>query len=925
MNRLFMFVTGFTCGLILCSLTQSASAQTAADSVTMTFRVYRPVFPTMYLPGQFNGWNPSSPISQMTFNSLYGAWIKTYTWKIHDPADPNRNLGDSIYQYKFNNGGWFSDSLNPETNPNDNSNSVLRLTNLRWFELYGFISGNQYIRIAAGLIHANNDTITSIKLSSGTTQSSAQTTIDVTAGYNDTTRILDYTLPTSILKTNFMRLVAYDIHHDSTTYSQGGYVRYDLPMPTYAKNGVTLPSVASHDSTTFRLRVTGKDYVLIRLDTVGRSLSSVPPIVMRHATNNTDWWMNVKLAPGTYEYVYEIENGKQIYDPWGRQNGTYGSRFTVGPEGLTADNYVWQNTSFQRPPMNKLFLYEMNLMEVVGGYTGKSPAQINFTDLIPLLGHYQALGVNGIELMPITDYGAIGASGFSWGYDISSFLSLEPQLGSPADFKTLVDSAHGRGIAILLDVVYNHLNDPSPLWQMQPDEAANPYFKLCTDLRPNEDGLCYFKDVDHWAPETQELIYTALKMWIDDYKVDGFRYDYTQGIGWSRYDTTHGILGWANHINRDYNGAIYQIAEHLPESPALLYYSGLTSDWHDSFHDEVFALTNQTNIPNLTNIENFVLDLQGYYFYNNDTPSVPSVYANRTEPVNMTVNHDEQSLVYEMTTFQGVSQPNAILRDKLYATLMFTSLGIPMLFEGMEHGESRGWTNDGQKLSYRPVQAALDSTIQGSAHLQYYQTLAMQRTHNPALYNGLLNKLFRYTAQRVLVWGFNDSTTNSQVMSVANFSNTQQTVTNVPWLASGTWYNIFDHSIFTAGSTTVDSITIPANTALVYSNRSDSSLGIVTDVKEFSHIIPEQFALSQNYPNPFNPTTQLQFAISKLQMVTLKVYDVLGREVATLLNETKSPGTYTVDFDGAHLTSGVYFYKLTAGNFSEVRKMLLIR
>src|ERR1051326_494553 len=305
---------------------------------------------------------------------------------------------------------------------------------------------------------------------------------------------------------------------------------------------------------------------------------------------------------------------------------------------------------------------------------------------LPLLPHFQSLGINAIELMPITDYGNIGASGFSWGYDLSSYLSIEPGYGTPADLKALVDSAHGRGIAMILDVVYNHLNDPSPLWQMQPDEAANPYFKLCTDQRPNEDGLCYFRDVDHWAPETQELVYTALKMWIDDYKVDGFRYDYTQGIGWSRYDTTHGVLGWANRIDREYAGRIYQIAEHLPESPALLYYSGITSSWHDSFHDEIFNIAATQNV-NLSNLESLVLDLGSYSFYNNDTPSVPTAYANRTEPVNMTVNHDEQSLVYEMTTFHGISMDVARRRDRLYSTMMFTSAGVPMLWEGMEHSE----------------------------------------------------------------------------------------------------------------------------------------------------------------------------------------------------------------------------------------------
>jgi hypothetical protein len=83
--------------------------------------------------------------------------------------------------------------------------------------------------------------------------------------------------------------------------------------------------------------------------------------------------------------------------------------------------------------------------------------------------------------------------------------------------------------------------------------------------------------------------------------------------------------------------------------------------------------------------------------------------------------------------------------------------------------------------------------------------------------------------------------------------------------------------------------------------------------------------LSQNYLNPFNPTTNIEFSVANRQLTTVTVYDVLGREVATLLNEVKQPGTYTVQFDGSNLTSGVYFYRLTAGDFVATKRPLLLR
>jgi hypothetical protein len=88
---------------------------------------------------------------------------------------------------------------------------------------------------------------------------------------------------------------------------------------------------------------------------------------------------------------------------------------------------------------------------------------------------------------------------------------------------------------------------------------------------------------------------------------------------------------------------------------------------------------------------------------------------------------------------------------------------------------------------------------------------------------------------------------------------------------------------------------------------------------------PVNYALSQNYPNPFNPTTKINYSMPKQALVTIKVYDMLGKEVATLVNEVKTAGNYTVEFNGANLSSGVYFYKISAGDFSSVKRMTLIK
>ena len=91
------------------------------------------------------------------------------------------------------------------------------------------------------------------------------------------------------------------------------------------------------------------------------------------------------------------------------------------------------------------------------------------------------------------------------------------------------------------------------------------------------------------------------------------------------------------------------------------------------------------------------------------------------------------------------------------------------------------------------------------------------------------------------------------------------------------------------------------------------------------NVIAKEFALEQNFPNPFNPSTTLRYSIPREGMVTLKVYNIIGQEVATLVNEYQSNGVYSVKFDASKLSSGMYLYRITSGNFSQVKKMMLLK
>ena len=129
------------------------------------------------------------------------------------------------------------------------------------------------------------------------------------------------------------------------------------------------------------------------------------------------------------------------------------------------------------------------------------------------------------------------------------------------------------------------------------------------------------------------------------------------------------------------------------------------------------------------------------------------------------------------------------------------------------------------------------------------------------------------------------------------------------------------------GPTSVENLLIVND--YIYSSTEHSTyrrlLSESTGINFISSEIPSNYSLFQNYPNPFNPSTNIKYQISKNSFVILKVYDLLGREISTLVNELQKAGVYEVQFSNSELTSGIYFYRMQAGNYSETKKMVYIK
>ncbi len=165
-------------------------------------------------------------------------------------------------------------------------------------------------------------------------------------------------------------------------------------------------------------------------------------------------------------------------------------------------------------------------------------------------------------------------------------------------------------------------------------------------------------------------------------------------------------------------------------------------------------------------------------------------------------------------------------------------------------------------------------------------------------------------------------TTPENITNTADWDELYPSVSEVGNLHSGNTYDWNIHYMATRGPG-CQSFTDNAPVHRVFEVYQKIS---VTGIKQITGNVPDAFSLYQNYPNPFNPSTSIRFDVQKQSNVTLKIYDVMGREITTLVNnETVSPGTKEVDFDASDLSSGIYFYTLTAGDFSETKKMMLLK
>jgi len=249
--------------------------------------------------------------------------------------------------------------------------------------------------------------------------------------------------------------------------------------------------------------------------------------------------------------------------PYTKTSG-YVSVFKIRP-----DVFNWKHDNYDRPKKTDLVIYEL----LVRDFTDAA----NYQTIIDSLDYFTRLGINAIEFLPVSEFEFSGPGG-SWGYDQSLHMAFEKMYGTRQQFKQLVDECHKRGIAVILDAVFNHAFGSSPLvrmwWDASMDRPStqSPYFNPVAK-HPFNVGY----DFNHESGATQEYMDRVIRYWLEEFHVDGFRFDLSKGFTqqnsgenvekWGQYDQSRvDLLKRMRNEIRTYDTSAFLILEHFADN-----------------------------------------------------------------------------------------------------------------------------------------------------------------------------------------------------------------------------------------------------------------------------------------------------------------------------------------------------------------------
>lgn len=518
---------------------------------------------------------------------------------------------------------------------------------------------------------------------------------------------------------------------------------------------------------------------------------------------------------GRYLYRYQLLRGDQpltfwFSDPVGRDVGLGTlSAFDADPD---AQPFAWTDDSFRAPSVDDMVVYELNVREFNRDFQG----------VVDQLDYLHDLGVNTLELMPVTNV----REDVEWGYTPLGFFAPDDRIGGVAGMKLLVNACHERGIAVIVDAVYAHAHPEFP-------------YNLVYDVTREDNPMMGFfageffsrPGTDYRKQFTADYFLEVNKYWLSEFHVDGFRYDYVPGF----YEGDPTGPGYAELVFATFEHAktlakfaagsppIIQCAEHLPDPIGILSKTYSNCCWQNGLLDRARDMAKwhyvSADVAHLLDPQ-----FQGY----------PTQYVNPSNGDTMAVapfqyleSHDHRRFVNEFgvvdeTDLIGEPYGNRDLYYKLqpYVIALYTAKGIPMLWQGGEFVENWGLPDSGvaRNLYERPLHWEYFYDVPGRALVRLHRIMGALRRSRAAL--GARTGFFYHDlpAHRAAgVIAYRRDAPGDDLLVALNFTDIPATV-QVPFATAGHWVERIDGT----GSVEVTSdgrwaaVAVPSNYGVVY-------------------------------------------------------------------------------------------------------------
>ncbi len=572
------------------------------------------------------------------------------------------------------------------------------------------------------------------------------------------------------------------------------------------------------------------------------------------------------------------------------------------------DRHDWQDTDFVKPAVGDLVIYELLTRDFLASH--------DFDDIMDTLTYLKRLGVNAIELMPVSEF----EGNISWGYNVSLHNAIDKYYGGAAKLKTLVDAAHHLGFAVIADVVFNHAFGQNPMVRMYWDAtqnkpaADNPWFN--PDARhPYNVGY----DFNHESPSTRRYVSQILQGWIGEYHFDGFRFDLSKGFtqvnnpndvnAWGQYDASRiAILKYYSDKIKQIDPDSYVILEHFAENKE-----------ETDLSDDGMLLWGNINYEYAENIKGNAANLNRA-FYRQRGWQNPHL-------VSYMESHDEERVMYKALK-EGRQSGDYSVRDLntaldrvgMAAAFFYTIPGPKMLWQFGEVGYDYsinycpdGSINSNCRVDPKPIR--WDYYLQQNRLELYAVTAGL--THLKHSYPGLFNAgnmdydlsgLYKY-----IVMNHNDL----KMVVIGNFDvvDGSKAIT----FPTDEWYYNYMGRDSIKGNTSPRQITLKQGEYKVYLNKKIENPGItLSDKDPLTNVF--DFAV---YPNPAGREIHLLLPKNTFnESVFVTVTDISGR-IVYHGKQIFNRGDIIVPLD--FVKSGVYLVKVGNQSGFGVKKVVVVR